>query len=263
MSRSVVTHFPEPTALWSRYLALRNVEDRNALVTHYAGLATAEAARMCRRLTNRVTFDEIRCAALDGLLRAVETYDPARSTPFASYCRRRMKGSVLDWLRSQDPQGRSVRRFIRRRDQFRSEFGALEGREPADAELAVRMGLSAQRFARLAERARLGAAVPFAALDHQLAGGAGGTAMRWDIPDRHSAGPEARAARVLLTECLTRGLSHEEKLVLVLYYHENLTMAEVGAVLKLSESRISQIHADVLRRLRQRFGDRLREELSC
>lgn len=260
MARTTASLRPEPDQLWNRYIELRRVDDRNALVTHYAALATTEAARLARRLSNRVSFDEIRCAALDGLLRAVESYNPARPTPFRNYCRRRMTGAVLDWLRSLDVQGRTVRRFVKQCNRTRDALGGPDGNAANEAELATSMGISQKRFNRLAARARAGNVIPFTALEHQLCGhGDGGPA--WDVADPRALGPEAHAARSLLTEMITRGLSREEKLVLTLYYHENLTMAEIGAVLELSESRISQIHADVLRRLRQRFGERLREEL--
>jgi RNA polymerase sigma factor for flagellar operon FliA len=83
----------------------------------------------------------------------------------------------------------------------------------------------------------------------------------WDIGDQKQADPGTRLARNMLTNYVTRGLSREERLVLILYYYEDLTMAEIGVVLDLSESRVSQIHKDVITRLRNRFKGKLEEEL--
>ena len=83
----------------------------------------------------------------------------------------------------------------------------------------------------------------------------------WDIGDGTKVDPTTEISRQLLADHITRGLSREERLVLVLYYFEELTMAEIGLVLNLSESRVSQVHKEILSRLRQRFGRELAEEL--
>ena len=82
----------------------------------------------------------------------------------------------------------------------------------------------------------------------------------WDIGDERQPDPSDRLARALLTELITKGLTREERLVLMMYYYEDLTMAEIGAVLDLSESRVSQIHKELLQRLRKRYRSRLAQE---
>ena len=83
----------------------------------------------------------------------------------------------------------------------------------------------------------------------------------WDVGDPEQASPDSKVSRELLTDYITRGLSREERLVLILYYYEELTMAEIGLVLDLSESRVSQIHKDVITRLRQRFVGQFPHEM--
>jgi RNA polymerase sigma factor for flagellar operon FliA len=92
-------------------------------------------------------------------------------------------------------------------------------------------------------------------------GGSQGSSHTWDIRDPKSQDPALRISRDLLTQHLTTGLAREERLVLVLYYFEEMTMADIGSVLNLSESRVSQIHKEILQRVRQRFGGTLAEEL--
>ena len=84
-----------------------------------------------------------------------------------------------------------------------------------------------------------------------------------DVHDTRASDPAAPIARSMLSDHIGKGLSREERLIITLYYHEELTMAEIGAVLHLSESRVSQIHKDILQRLRQRFGSALAEELAA
>lgn len=253
----------EVVEMWRQYALHRRVEERNALVTHYAPLAASEAARLSLRLSCRVSVDEIRCAAFDGLTRAVESFDPQRSTAFEGYCRRRISGAVLDWVRSVDPQSRAVRRFERMRTATRERLKCREGHAPTDLEVAAHLRLSPARFARLEHRSRAGDPVLFSAIEHRRARNDGGSAPVWDVRDMRATEPSRAMSRHMLLALLTRGLCHEERMVLTLYYFEDLTMSEIGAVLRLSESRISQIHQEVLRRLRQRVGERLREELSA
>ena len=113
----------------------------------------------------------------------------------------------------------------------------------------------------LCRLSQLGKEVHFSAMEPQTDQNGRGTARSWDVGDSRAADPSVAVSRTMLTEYITRGLSREERLVLVLYYYEELTMSEIGSVLKLSESRVSQIHKDILQRLRQRFGSSLCEEL--
>ena len=88
-----------------------------------------------------------------------------------------------------------------------------------------------------------------------------GSSHPWDVEDHAGEDPGRKVTRELLADYLTRGLAREERLVLILYYYEGMTMAEIGAVLNLSESRVSQIHKEILTRLRNRFGEVAYEEL--
>lgn len=129
-------------------------------------------------------------------------------------------------------------------------------------EVASRMGLSQDRYDQLSRISQLGREVHFSAMDPKDGEGRGrGGERAWDVGDNRQPDPCNRMARTMLTDFVTRGLSREERLVLVLYYYEDLTMAEIGVVLDLSESRVSQIHKDVITRLRNRFRGKLEGEL--
>lgn len=167
----------------------------------------------------------------------------------------------MDWLRSLDPQSRTVRTFEKRQFHVREMLDAESGREPSHAEIAGRMGMSVARYEQLCRLSQLGKEVHFSAMEPANDKGTRGPARVWEITDDRRNDPALPVSRDMLTEHITRGLTREERLVLTLYYFEELTMAEIGLVLNLSESRVSQIHKDILQRLRQRFGSALAEEL--
>lgn len=250
-------------ALWKKFLKTRDDKYRNALVENYAPLVHIQAARLSRKLPAQIGYDEICSAGYDGLIEAVQSYDPAKKAKFETFCQQRIIGAVMDWLRSLDPQSRTVRTFEKRRVGVREMLDAELGRPPMHDEIARKMGISQDRYDQLARISQLGREVHFSAMDPRNGSDARGrTSERaWDVGDPDQTDPSARLSRTMLTDFVTRGLSREERLVLLLYYYEELTMAEIGVVLDLSESRVSQIHKDVLARLRNRFRGRLEEEL--
>jgi len=249
-------------ALWKKYLKSRDDRYRNALVEKYAALVHIQAARLSRKLPAQISYDEICSAGYDGLIEAVESYNPLRKAKFETFCQQRIIGAVMDWLRSLDPQSRTVRTFEKRRMNVRELLDAELGRPPMHDEVAMRMGISQDRYDQLARISQLGREVHFSAMDPRDNSSRGRSSERaWDVGDPDQSDPSARLTRTMLTEFVTRGLSREERLVLILYYYEDLTMAEIGLVLDLSESRVSQIHKDVVTRLRNRFKGKLEEEL--
>lgn len=240
-------------ALWQQYLRDRDVETRNRIVENYAPIVQAHASRLTRKLPAQVSYDEICSAAYDGLIEAVESYDPSRKARFETFCQQRIRGAVMDWLRTLDAQSRTVRSFEKRVTYVKELLDAEFGRPPTPAEIARRLSISQERYEHLLRLSQLGHEVHFSALESGGDEYGRSNARSWDLGDPHASDPAMALERTMLTEYLTDGLSREEKLVLVLYYFEEMTMAEIGLVLNLSESRVSQIHKEVLGRLRRRM----------
>lgn len=247
--------------LWKKYLSTRSIELRNEIIVHYSHLVHAHAARLSRKLPAQVSYDEICSAAFDGLIEAVEAYDPERKAKFETFCQQRISGAVMDWLRSLDPQSRTVRTFEKRRMLAKEALGADLDFSPTQSELAKRLEMTIDRYDFLCRLSQLGKEVHFSAMEPGGNRSSDGASHTWDIRDPHSEDPALNVSRSLLAEHLSKGLAREERLVIVLYYFENMTMAEIGSVLNLSESRVSQIHKEILMRLRQRFDGSLCEEL--
>ncbi len=247
-------------ALWQQYLVDHEVEYRNKLVEHYRPIVHMQAARLAQKLPAQVSYDEICSAGYDGLIEAVQAYDPSHNAKFETFCQQRIHGAVMDWLRTLDGQSRTVRSFEKQRMRSKEVLDSDLGRPPTETELAQKMGITLQRYTELARLSRVGHEVHLSAVqnDDDNQRGSGG----WDIHDYRAIDPERRISNEILTDYLTRGLNREERLVLVLYYTEGLTMAEIGLVLDLSESRVSQIHKDVIERLRRRFRDETMERVA-
>jgi len=247
--------------MWTSYLRTRAIELRNKIVVHYSGLVNTHAARLSRKLPAQISYDEICSAAFDGLIEAVEAFDPVHKAKFETFCQQRISGAVMDWLRSLDPQSRTVRTFEKRRTMVKEALGADMEFAPTQADLARRLDMTIDRYDYLSRLSQLGKEVHFSAMeppdDHRHTG----ATHTWDTRDTRGNDPAVKVTRELLTEHLTKGLAREERLVLLLYYFEEMTMAEIGSVLSLSESRVSQIHKEILQRLRHRFGGILYEEL--
>ncbi|GJQ25739.1 MAG: RNA polymerase sigma factor [Phycisphaerae bacterium] len=244
--------------LWKKYLSSRAIKIRNLLVEHYRPLVHMQAARLAQKLPAQVSYDEICSAGYDGLMEAVQAYDPKHKAKFETFCQQRIHGAVMDWLRALDGQSRTVRSFEKQRMLHKEILDSELGRPPTETELSAHMGISHERFAELSRLSRLGHEVHLSAVqsdDDSHRGSPSG----WDVSDVHAVDPSQRISRQMLTDYITRGLNREERLVLVLYYTEGLTMAEIGLVLDLSESRVSQIHKDVIARLRRRFKDEVAE----
>ncbi len=246
-------------ALWQEYLDGHPVVLRNKLVEHYRPLVHMLAARLAQKLPAQISYDEICSAGYDGLLEAVQAYDPSHKAKFATFCQQRIHGAVMDWLRTLDGQSRTVRSFEKQRMLRKEMLDSSLGRPPTEGELAENMDMSLQRYRELSRLSRLGHEVHLSSVQNDDDGQHRGSPAGWDIKDARAVDPSQRVSRQMLTDYITRGLSREERLVLVLYYTEGLTMAEIGLVLDLSESRVSQIHKDVIARLRRRFKDEATE----
>lgn len=246
----VIDPMPEPMELWRAYFEERSVATRNRLVEHFMPLARLHARRMCQR-AERGRQEELLGAAAEGLIAAVERFDPRFRCGFPTYASRWIVGAIQDFLRDTDVQTRTTRVFGRAQDEAWQLASSDVGRNAPDEEVARRMGLSAEAYARLCARRR---ATECLSLDVRPQP----TASRhersaWDIADPHGASPSQSVEREWLCDYLCRGLTSTQRHILMLYYYEGLTMAEIGRALRLCEARISQIHHYVLGLLAERF----------
>ncbi len=247
-------------ALWARYKETDGRDARDQLILHYSPLVKYVAGRVAVGLPQNVDQADLVSYGIFGLIDAIEKFDPERGFKFETYAISRIKGSILDELRSIDWVPRSVRAKARA---LEKAYAKLEGdlhRSPTDTELADELDLSEAQLAQLLSQISF---VGMAALDEMLAGGDRGESMTLgDTIADGGRGPvnlyEAEETRQLLAETINR-MPEREKLVLTLYYYESLTLAEIGEVLRVTESRVCQIHTKAVLALRSRMAAAERE----
>lgn len=237
-------------AAWSTFRETGAVSARNRLVEHYVPLVEKIAEITARRLWPRVTADELASAGFDGLIAAVTSFDPERGVKFETYCRQRIVGAIRDWQREIDPLGRAGRSFERQYQAAEDRFQAQHGRAPSSEELADNLGLPHDRFMKLRETVTASHCVPLEPLSDQRDEQRAGSLM----PADPGPSPVLHTEREMIREYLTRGLKEQDRLIVTLYYYERLTMAEIGSVLGVSESRVCQRHAEIVDQLRNRFA---------
>jgi RNA polymerase sigma factor FliA len=239
--------------VWGTYKTTGAREARETLILHYAPLVTMVAARVGAGLPASVEQSDLVSYGMFGLIDAIEKYETDRAVKFETYASSRVRGAIIDELRAIDWIPRSVRTKARAVDRA---FAELEGelhRAPSEAEVAARLEISVSDLRGVFSQL---ATVNVAALDEMVgAGTERGDALTLldTLEDTGAEDPqgnvEAQETKALLARAIER-LGEREKIVLVLYYYENMTLAEIGRVLGVTESRISQMHTAAMLRVR-------------
>lgn len=247
--------------IWAQYKKTGDDALRNRLIEHYLHIVRYIAERIRTKLPEEVELDDLMSAGIFGLMDAIENFDLDRGVKFETYCAPRIRGAILDELRAMDWVPRLVRARAHRLEAAVKELEAELGRSPSDEEIARRMRMSMEEFERLARDA---SAVGVVSLSRKWYETDSNRDVREIdvIEDKRGPDPIRETQRKDLKELITRGLSRAERLIIILYYFEEMTMKEIGMTLDLSESRVSQMHTSVLMRLRQQMAERRRELVS-
>jgi RNA polymerase sigma factor for flagellar operon FliA len=250
-----VTRADETQELWLEYRRTGDQKLRDRLILTYAPLVKYVAGRLGSGLPAHVDEGDLVSYGLLGLIGAIERYDPARDVKFETYAMARIKGQIIDELRSMDWVPRSVRARARHIERAIGELESRLGRAPTDEEIAKKLGISEEELEEsLGEIARSS----IAALDElwTVSGAGGGSdqvALIDTIEDESAPDPQGTLSvteqKEALADAIAR-LPEREKLVVTLYYYEELTLREIGEVLGVTESRVSQLHTKAILRLK-------------
>ena len=243
---------------WKAFRKDGDVEARNRLMEHYLPIVKYTAERLSAKLPQEVDLDDLISTGIFGLMDAISAFDEKRGVKFETYCAPRVRGAMLDELRSMDWVPRLVRSRAHKLNEATRELEAQIGRRPDERELAKQMRMSMREFRKLRRDAR---AVGVVSLSRKWFE----TDSHKDVreidvlEDKKSDDPLRAASRRDVKELITRGLSRAERLIIILYYFEEMTMKEIGETLDLSESRVSQMHSAILGRLRRQLEKRQKE----
>jgi RNA polymerase sigma factor FliA len=235
---------------WHRWLESRDPVARDRLIVHYSPLVKFVAGRVGAGLPNSVDPGDLVSAGVFGLIDAVERFDVSRGVKFETFAVPRIRGAVFDGLRSLDWVPRSVRSRAREVETAFTELEGRHGRAPTDTELSTHLKITAPEFQKWLNSI---ASTTVGPLDRALVAGAEPRALSGDVPDTPASIVEDGEVRRLVRGEVKR-LPDREKLVLSLYYDEGLTLAEIGGVLGVTESRVSQIHTKAVLHLRARLS---------
>lgn len=250
----------ETQRLWADYKQTRAQDLRDKLIIQYSPLVKYVAGRVGVGLPRNVEQSELVSFGVFGLIDAIEKFDPARGYKFETYAIARIKGAILDELRAIDWVPRSVRSKARTLERAMGKLEAEHHRAPTDEEVADEMGVTAQQLQTTLSQISF---VGVAALDEMLSGGERGESVTLgdtvaDTGDGPMGVYEVEEMRQILAESINR-MPEREKIVLTLYYYEGLTLAEIGRVLGVTESRVCQIHTKAVLQLRSRITATERE----
>ena len=242
--------------VWLRYKAdMTNKILRNRLVERYLPLVKYNGERIWARLPDGVELDDLISAGVFGLLDAIDAFDMSRGVKFETYCVPRIRGAMLDELRTMDWVPRLVRSKASKLGEATKTLEARLGRPPSEAELAQHMELSLPELEKMILEAN---AVNLISLNKKWYETDSYKDVREiDIlEDKKGEDPTRRVQKNDLMRLVTRGLNRNERLIIILYYYEELTMKEIGVTLDLSESRVSQMHSSIVHRLQSQLGRR-------
>jgi len=242
--------------VWQQYK--KNPSDRalrNRLVERYLPLVKYNGERIWSRLPDGVELDDLISAGVFGLMDAIKAFDMNRGVKFETYCVPRIRGAMLDELRSMDWVPRLVRSKASKLNEAVKSLEASLGRSPTEIELAEKLEISVQELEKMITEAN---AVGLISLNKKWYETDSYKDVREiDIlEDKKGEDPTRRIQKSDLMRLVTKGLNRNERLIIILYYYEEMTMKEIGSTLDLSESRVSQMHSAIVDRLKNQLGRR-------
>ena len=249
----------ETQAIWLEFSRTRDKSIRDRLILTYAPLVKYVAGRLGSGLPAHVDEGDLVSYGLLGLISAIERYDPSRDIKFETYAIARIKGAIIDELRALDWVPRSVRSRAREIERAIAELEAKTGLAPTDEQIAAKIGISVDELEEsLTDISRSS----IAAHDElwSLSGEGDQISLMDTIEDETGPRPEAALDQTEMREALADAIARlpeREKLVVTLYYYEELTLREIGEVLGVTESRVSQLHTKAILRLKARLAGAL------
>ncbi|MCA8944333.1 MAG: FliA/WhiG family RNA polymerase sigma factor [Planctomycetes bacterium] len=243
MSESELQH------VWKTYKRTNDVNLRDVLLELHLPLVRMIAERLLQTLPKSIELDDLQSAGVFGLMDAIDGFDLSRGIKFKTYCTTRIRGSILDELRSQDWVPRLVRLKAHRLEKVLRKLEGELGRDPNTFEIAQEMGVSIAEYE--ATRTEANAKAIFSLSEKWDDGDDDKEMEKVEIlADKRVVDPIQTMQQKDVLETITRNLTKKERLIIIMYYYEGLTMREIGEIMELTESRVCQIHSNVMSRLK-------------
>ena len=238
--------------LWSRYGDAPDIETRNALIEAYVPIVQREARKVAAALSHAVQAQELESAGTLGLIDSIKNFDPGQGFKFVTFCTPRVRGAMFDELRSWDWTPRATRAKLNKLERVIKRFENDHGRAPNESEVAKKMGMTESDIRRLfcdRNRSLISLDAPWSNRSNSS-----DDSPMTALEDRFGTNPARDMQKKEIGEVVRKMLDKTERLVVTLYYYEQLNLREIGHVLGLTESRICQIHSKLVRRLKKKFA---------
>lgn len=236
--------------LWARFAATRSVAARNDLLVHYAYLVKIIVNRLAPTHSRHTEYDDLINNGIIGLMDAIEKFDAKRMVKFETYASLRIRGEIIDYMRRQDWAPVSLRKKIKTVSYAINTLEERLGRQPAEDEIAGFLGMSVPELLKTLEATQT---LNILYIEELKAGNDSGRELSDGEGDVVSSHYEKQELKEILTN-LIETLPENERLVITLYYYEEMTMKEIAMTLGVTEPRVSQIHSKVLAKLRGKLG---------
>lgn len=240
----------ETNTLWDNYIRTKDVKVREELIIKYLYLVKFVAGRLYTNYGNNVEYDDLVSYGVFGLIDAIEKYDTARGVKFDTYAQLRIKGAIIDYLREIDWLPRSIRQKAKELEKAYYELENELGRPANDEEMAARMTVSVEDFQKKIQHVSTYAIVSLDDLLEQKREFANDEGNNETNP---GAAIEKDVLRNIIIDTIN-DLPEKENRVITLYYYEELTYKEIGKLLNISESRVSQLHTKAIIRLKSKIS---------
>ena len=232
-------------SLWKKYKVNDNQQAREEIILKHLGLVRYAVGRIIIMLPDHIEAEDLESYGIIGLIEAIEKFDYQRGVEFSTFALPRIKGEIYDYLRSKDWLPDNMRRELKRVKAERENFKAETGREPGQSELVELTGIKKERLNTIERHSQL---ANWISLSHEYEDIELIELIAADLDQAVDKLTDEEALN-LLAEKLDK-LSQNEKMVLNLYYYEELTQVEIAEVIDLSAARVSQLHSQAIRRLR-------------
>jgi RNA polymerase sigma factor for flagellar operon FliA len=238
--------------VWEAYITNRSPALKEKLIVHYAPLVKYVAGRLLIHVGQHVEFDDLVGYGVFGLLDAIDKFDNAKGVKFETYASFRIRGAIIDHIRKMDWVPRALRKKNRQMEQAYTSLEDELGRAPTDEELAAKLEMSLDETHDLMRKSSVLSLVSLDDFMEQNYESSFTTlvANRVDSPEEQT---ERQERKNMLADAINN-LSEKERLVITFYYVEDLTLKEISSIMKVSESRISQIHKKAIMRLQGKLG---------
>lgn len=250
----------EDQKLWRQYRESHDQRIKDSLIMKYASFVKYVAGRIAVNLPSNVEFDDLVSYGILGLIDAIDKYDTERKVKFKTYAKTRIRGAIFDELRVLDWTPRSIRQKARKLEKAYAKLEGKLGRDATDDEIADFLKIDISELHKLFDETKKSLLL---SLDEIFYDDEEGSSRFDFVENQKSDNPQSKVeeaeAKTILADAIAK-LSERERMVITLYYYEDLTSKEIGKILGVSDSRVSQLHTKAILRLRGRLA-RLRDSL--